>query len=808
THDGTSNQSDELFLRIRDGKIQFGAWHNPSNSLVEYSVLANQEYTVFAVYDDTNNSNSLKLYVDSSNNPVSGYSSVDIADIKNYSSFSPAWYVGRHGTPTDPRIFSGSIAEVAIYDTALTGTDISELFQGKDDWTVSVESTDDTATERLDGVLPDYGEWVIRRTNDNLVKDTSYAVSVGVTLAGDATLNNDYVLRQYNAGTNTWGELNVTTNNFSVSISEGQTETKIRLVPVFDWLDEGTLFNPFGNTTPNQGIGESVSLTVIGAARVNENNVTVAVAVDTDNNAGSIEIEDGAIAAIISDVNNDGIINDLDYAARQEDVGTLVLYGENGTAEYYVWVDVLGTNVFNVEFGNDGGISLNDDYIDVLSGNDNLASGTVEVHGSDNSTDIASDFVSLWVNDNQDNVLTDDWTRFTVFSVYVDMAFNHDRGNNSGADGLNFRENGQSGTEYYGAEVIKNEEENWVTPNGNAGQGNVLYLANQSVTVYNLFKLSIDIPDLELSLYAFTDASIVGCALETVTFENGVSVGTTSGRDVKVVSGVAGFVEFSTLANTANSIKREQEKFEWHLMAINGTYVEDTLVTETDSVTFYTVLAAPSGAWNTDDTRIYPDVITDPFSGLSVGILVEAEDNTYQPWKDALDFACVWATGQSTQANAIAKITEKGYSDFGKTYNGGKEVNNTVGTNCDLTALLASTDVDCRDMSAVVQLFSQIVGVANVQVMIIDGPFVYNSIQPIGSTTWDSDVWNFHQVVWYNNSVYSACEMLNVNNPEQAVGMSITDYETYLYNFFETFLQTQGTGFWLPLQPFTIETFS
>jgi hypothetical protein len=47
-------------------------------------------------------------------------------------------YVGRHGTPTDQRTFNGDIAEVAIYDTALENTDIEELFQGKDDWTVSL----------------------------------------------------------------------------------------------------------------------------------------------------------------------------------------------------------------------------------------------------------------------------------------------------------------------------------------------------------------------------------------------------------------------------------------------------------------------------------------------------------------------------------------------------------------------------------------------------------------------------------------------------------------------------------------------
>jgi hypothetical protein len=278
-------------------------------------VLANQEYTVFAVFDDENNSNSLKLYVNSSNNPVSGYSSVDIADIKNYSSFSPAWYVGRHGTPTDPRTFSGSIAEVAIYDTALTGTDISELFQGKDDWTVSIETTDGVATERLDGVLPDYGEWVIRRTNDNFVKDTSYAIETNLMLVGNATLNDDYVLQRYNAETNTWAVLSASLNTFphlSVSIPDGQTEVKIRLVPVFDWLDEGTLFVPTPSltNTPFDDAGENVFLVIFGttwSAKGTDWNAAVG-----GGQSASIEIKDGAIIRITTDSNNDGQVNTTD----------------------------------------------------------------------------------------------------------------------------------------------------------------------------------------------------------------------------------------------------------------------------------------------------------------------------------------------------------------------------------------------------------------------------------------------------------------------------------------------------------------
>lgn len=179
----------------------------------------------------------------------------------------------------------------------------------------------------------------------------------------------------------------------------------------------------------------------------------------------------------------------------------------------------------------------------------------------------------------------------------------------------------------------------------------------------------------------------------------------------------------------------------------------------TAPLTVYTVLDIPKDPWNVEDT---------------------ISDDIYVPWVTALDYACSWVNSQTTPDEAIAEITRKAYSDFGKTYGNSSYVK---GSKCNLMQIMKMPNVDCCAISAVVILFSQVVGIKDVQYLEIMGPFQTNSIKLIGTKNWLEQSWIMHQVVLYDKKVYSACELLGGEaRPTQAIGMTIDEYKVALYN--------------------------
>jgi hypothetical protein len=87
--------------------------------------------------------------------------------------------------------------------------------------------------------------------------------------------------------------------------------------------------------------------------------------------------------------------------------------------------------------------------------------------------------------------------------------------------------------------------------------------------------------------------------------------------------------------------------------------------------------------------------------------------------------------------------------------------------------LLADSEIDCKDMSAVVELFTRILGGSSAQVLRINGPFVYNPALPVGGShpdDWISGAWSHHQVGWYDGKVYDACVRLNMSDSYLPVG--------------------------------------
>ena len=226
-----------------------------------------------------------------------------------------------------------------------------------------------------------------------------------------------------------------------------------------------------------------------------------------------------------------------------------------------------------------------------------------------------------------------------------------------------------------------------------------------------------------------------------------------------------GYVLFSTGDGTTvpNSVQDTNVYWSWRVVAVGGTPRSPYAMGSTNH-SFYTLLAAPQA----------------PLA---------------EPWTDVLDYACNWASGETTAQGVVYEITEDAYNNNFKNYNG--LVSKTTGGTCYLGSLLQATEADCRDMSAVVQLFSNALGVergqSGIQVRLIDTVgsstgFYYKSLDPIGTPSWvggtSSSWWNFHQVGYYNNSdVYDATTRLNQSTPRIPLGESINgNYKTDLYN--------------------------
>ncbi len=170
-------------------------------------------------------------------------------------------------------------------------------------------------------------------------------------------------------------------------------------------------------------------------------------------------------------------------------------------------------------------------------------------------------------------------------------------------------------------------------------------------------------------------------------------------------------------------------------------------------------------------------------------VLSIPQDPMEEPWTSVLNYACDWASGQSSSLNAVTKITEGAYINLDVEYYGGGT--HATLPNFYLTNMLNDGWADCRDMSAIVQVFSGAVGISGIQVRRINGQFNYKPILPIGKSSWNAGIWNFHQVGYFNN-VYDACLKLDQSSPRIPVNEAINGgYKDDLYS----------SGYWSPQSP-------
>ncbi len=200
---------------------------------------------------------------------------------------------------------------------------------------------------------------------------------------------------------------------------------------------------------------------------------------------------------------------------------------------------------------------------------------------------------------------------------------------------------------------------------------------------------------------------------------------------------------------TPSSVGKRYLALIWYITEIDGEPIADTYIHDSGFHAYYTLL-------------------DDPVSPMQ------------EPWTQVLDYTCSWASGQTTNSGTIKKITEGAYNNIGKTYYGGDS--HTYAQNFYLTNFFSENYADCQDMSAVVQTFSNAVGISNVKVRRVLGPFYTQYILPIGTSNWLYSIeWGIHQFSYYNNKVYDA--VLKLWDPIR-IPTAEGIYNNYYYDLF------------------------
>jgi len=378
-----------------------------------------------------------------------------------------------------------------------------------------------------------------------------------------------------------------------------------------------------------------------------------------------------------------------------------------------------------------------------------------------NLSTIASNNSSVWIvfpNPGDTQIVGVDYgpvpcsatsTGLVAKSELTNIKFNHDT-SSSTDDAINIRQN------YNTAYDISNGE--WVTGGANLP---VCYTMNRTVTIKSRFTVE--------------PSSVTSAVIWAVSTNSGSSLGDVISTNVSFLGGVSSpeYVTFRVSGTTPNHIQMTtNDVWQWKMQNINGSGSAVCNMNASGVHTVYTIMAEPVSPW--DNTA----------------------GSQKNAWTAVLDYSCYWATNATDAGNAVGKITTGAYSGFGKSYDGGQT--HTSGNTCQLSTMLKESKVDCRDMSATVQLFTEILGVVGVQVLRVDGIFITKPILAIGTTTWDPTTWNFHQFGWYNGSVYDACLELKQSAPYVPVGDNRDG--NYTTNLFDS-------GYWLPETPFSITNF-
>ncbi|MDZ7401893.1 MAG: hypothetical protein ONB37_17180 [candidate division KSB1 bacterium] len=171
-------------------------------------------------------------------------------------------------------------------------------------------------------------------------------------------------------------------------------------------------------------------------------------------------------------------------------------------------------------------------------------------------------------------------------------------------------------------------------------------------------------------------------------------------------------------------------------------------------------------------------------------VLDEPQAPMSVPWTDVLDYSCDWASGQSSEANVVKKITEGIYNmgdidgdidyDYSSYYCTDYD-KLKLGSFLDDITSKNNVKVNCTDCGNLVDVFTAAVGSQSHSKRIWSG-IKTKEIDPIGSIFgWRIVYWSYHQYGWINNLVDdSSLRVDRYGTPRVPTNMSQSDYNYFL----------------------------
>jgi len=219
--------------------------------------------------------------------------------------------------------------------------------------------------------------------------------------------------------------------------------------------------------------------------------------------------------------------------------------------------------------------------------------------------------------------------------------------------------------------------------------------------------------------------------------------------------GDTGYVSLSTLSGKTipSTVGIDSVTWAWKVTKIGGTTQTPPLSVDTSYHRYYVLLDTPQAPMT-------------------------------EPWATVLNYACSWASGATSSSGVVSGVTTGAYNGNFKNYS--SNGTHFYPPDLYLTNIFNADWVDCRDMSGIVQVFSNALGVTQYSVTYkrIEGPFDTKNFDPIGSPSWTNyKPWYYHQVGWYQNYLYDACIRINQSTPRIPVEEEINgNYKTDLYD--------------------------
>jgi len=138
---------------------------------------------------------------------------------------------------------------------------------------------------------------------------------------------------------------------------------------------------------------------------------------------------------------------------------------------------------------------------------------------------------------------------------------------------------------------------------------------------------------------------------------------------------------------------------------------------------------------------------------------------------------------------AYTQLAEKAYTSSGMNYDGldsHYQVRFSSGTpvavRFSLWDFMDQTAADCQDMSLWWEVLCHSVGLS-AQAQRIGGPFGYQSLDPVGTPSWNTAIWNFHHVGMTGSVVYDPCIRIMPSAPYVPTNMTMSAYKSRVFDY-------------------------